>query len=81
MTRWSTKDVIGRIIELYGNDPKLKIISVPDIDPVTGKSNFDYKSNHNICICRNFPKISFSHLFRDEEKWTKDTSCKQCRGK
>lgn len=45
MTRWSTKDVIGRIIELYGNDPKLKIISVPDIDPVTGKSNFDYKFN------------------------------------
>lgn len=45
MTRWSTKDVIGRIIDLYGNDPKLKIISVPDIDPVTGKSNFDYKYN------------------------------------
>lgn len=45
MTRWSTKDVIGRIIELYGDDPKLKIISVPDIDPVTGKSNFDYKYN------------------------------------
>lgn len=45
MTRWSTKDVIGRIIELYGNDPTLKIISVPDIDPVTGKSNFDYKYN------------------------------------
>lgn len=45
MTRWSTKDVIGRIIDLYGNDPKLKIISVPDIDPITGKSNFDYKYN------------------------------------
>ena len=45
MTRWSTKDVIGRIIELYGDDPKLKIISVPDIDPVTNKSNFDYKYN------------------------------------
>lgn len=45
MTRWSTKDVIGRIIDLYGDDPKLKIISVPDIDPVTGKSNFDYKYN------------------------------------
>ena len=45
MTRWSTKDVIGRIIDLYGEDPKLKIISVPDIDPVTGKSNFDYKYN------------------------------------
>ena len=45
MTRWSTKDVIGRIIELYGNSPRTKIIAVPDIDPVTGKSNFDYKYN------------------------------------
>jgi predicted phage terminase large subunit-like protein len=45
MTRWSTKDIIGHIIELYGNDPKLKIISIPDIDPKTGKSNFDYEYN------------------------------------
>lgn len=45
MTRWSTKDIIGNIIELYGNDPKLKIISIPDIDPKTGKSNFDYEYN------------------------------------
>lgn len=45
MTRWSTKDIIGHIIELYGNDPKLKIISIPDIDPQTGKSNFDYEYN------------------------------------
>lgn len=45
MTRWSTKDVIGRLIELYGNNPRMKIISVPDIDPQTGKSNFDYKYN------------------------------------
>lgn len=45
MTRWSTKDIIGHIIELYGNNPKLKIISIPDIDPKTGKSNFDYEYN------------------------------------
>lgn len=45
MTRWSTKDVIGRIIELYGHSDRTKIIAVPDIDPVTGKSNFDYKYN------------------------------------
>lgn len=45
MTRWSTKDVIGRLIELYGNNPRMKIISVPDIDPQTGQSNFDYKYN------------------------------------
>lgn len=45
MTRWSTKDVIGRIIELYGHSERTKIIAVPDIDPATGKSNFDYKYN------------------------------------
>ena len=45
MTRWSTKDVIGRLKELYGDNPRMKIISVPDIDPQTGKSNFDYKYN------------------------------------
>jgi predicted phage terminase large subunit-like protein len=45
MTRWSTKDVIGKLIELYGDDDRMKIISVPDIDPVTGESNFLYKYN------------------------------------
>lgn len=45
MTRWSTKDVVGRIIELYGNSERTKIIAVPDIDPVTGESNFAYKYN------------------------------------
>lgn len=45
MTRWSTQDIIGRLIELYGNNPRTKIISIPDIDPQTGKSNFDYKYN------------------------------------
>lgn len=42
-TRWSVRDVIGRLITMYGNNPRVKIISVPDIDPVTGKSNFDYE--------------------------------------
>lgn len=45
MTRWSTKDVIGRIIELYGDNPRTKIIAIPDIDPNTGESNFNYEYN------------------------------------
>lgn len=45
MTRWSTKDVIGRLIDLYGDNPRTKIIAIPDIDPETGESNFDYKYN------------------------------------
>lgn len=42
-TRWSVKDVIGRIQALYGNNPRVKVIAIPDIDPITGKSNFDYE--------------------------------------
>lgn len=42
-TRWSVNDVIGRIIRMYGNNVRVKVISVPDIDPITGKSNFDYE--------------------------------------
>lgn len=45
MTRWSTKDVVGRIIELYGSSDRTKIISVEDIDTITGESNFDYEYN------------------------------------
>ena len=42
-TRWSVHDVIGRIQNMYVGNPRVKIISVPDVDPVTGESNFDYE--------------------------------------
>lgn len=42
-TRWSVHDVIGRIQNMYIGNPRVKIISVPDVDPVTGESNFDYE--------------------------------------
>lgn len=42
-TRWSVNDVIGRLERLYEGNPRCKFISVPDIDPETGKSNFDYE--------------------------------------
>lgn len=42
-TRWSVNDVIGRIQRMYEGNPRVKVISVPDIDPVTGESNFDYE--------------------------------------
>lgn len=42
-TRWSVNDVIGRIQRMYDGNSRVKVISVPDIDPVTGKSNFDYE--------------------------------------
>ena len=42
-TRWSVHDVIGRIQNMYEGNPRVRVIAVPDIDPVTGESNFDYE--------------------------------------
>lgn len=42
-TRWSVHDVIGRIQNMYEGNSRVKVIAVPDIDPVTGESNFDYE--------------------------------------
>lgn len=42
-TRWSVHDVIGRIQNMYEKNPRVKVIAVPDVDPVTGESNFDYE--------------------------------------
>lgn len=44
-TRWSVHDVIGRLIDIYEGNDKARFIAIPDIDPVTGESNFDYKYN------------------------------------
>lgn len=41
-TRWSVWDVIGRIKTIYQSNKRCRFISVPDIDPATGESNFDY---------------------------------------
>ena len=41
-TRWSVHDVIGRLERLYENNERAEFIAVPDIDPITGESNFDY---------------------------------------
>lgn len=42
-TRWSVYDVIGRIQKMYEGNERVKTIAVPDVDPVTGESNFDYE--------------------------------------
>ncbi len=41
-TRWSVHDVIGRLERQYANSDRAEFIAVPDIDPQTGESNFDY---------------------------------------
>jgi predicted phage terminase large subunit-like protein len=42
-TRWSVHDVIGRIERQYEGNDRAVFIAVPDIDPITGESNFDYE--------------------------------------
>lgn len=44
-TRWSVHDVIGRLQMMYDGNKRAKFIAYPDIDPVTGKSNFEYDIN------------------------------------
>ena len=43
MTRWSVHDVIGRLQRLHSGNPLMRFIAIPDIDPDTGESNFDYE--------------------------------------
>lgn len=42
-TRWSVHDVIGRLQRIYDGNSRCRFIAVPDIDPETGLSNFDYE--------------------------------------
>nr|DAV51951.1 MAG TPA: Terminase [Caudoviricetes sp.] len=42
-TRWSVRDVIGRIQTMYDGNPRVKVIAVPDVDQKTGESNFNYE--------------------------------------
>ena len=44
-TRWSVHDIVGRIQRLYDGSDRVRFIAVPDIDPATGKSNFNYDIN------------------------------------
>lgn len=44
-TRWSVHDVIGRLQQIYAGNERARFIAIPDIDPITGESNFDYKYN------------------------------------
>lgn len=41
-TRWSVGDVIGRVIQMYDGNQRVKVISMPATDN-KGNSNFDYE--------------------------------------
>lgn len=70
-TRWSTMDVIGRVMSMYEGNPRVKVIAMPDIDPVTGKSNFDYEYGGFTVTFFNdqahlMDEISYKCLFKQE---------------
>lgn len=70
-TRWSVHDVIGRLQRAYANSKRVKFIVVPDIDPITGESNFNYKYNgmsveHFNDIALTMDDISYKCLYKNE---------------
>ena len=70
-TRWSVQDVIGRIQNMYIGNPRVKVIAVPDIDPVTGHSNFDYEfSGFDVSFFEDqqllMDEISYKCLYKQE---------------
>ncbi len=70
-TRWSVHDVIGRLQLLYQGDDTVRFITVPDIDPVTGESNFLYKYNgisvkHFKDIELTMDEISYKCLYKNQ---------------
>lgn len=70
-TRWSVHDVIGRLKNIYENNPRARFIAVPDIDEATGESNFDYEYNGmSVEFFRNqaltMDDISYRCLYKNE---------------
>lgn len=70
-TRWSVQDVIGRIQNMYVGNPRVKVIAVPDIDPATGQSNFDYEfSGFDVSFFEDqqllMDEISYKCLYKQE---------------
>lgn len=65
-TRWSVHDVIGRLQLMYEGNDRAKFIAYPDIDPRTGKSNFNYDVN------------GFSEKFFHEQEMAMDEVSYRC---
>lgn len=65
-TRWSVHDVIGRLQVKFGNSDRARFIAVPDINPQTGESNFDYDYGQGYSV----------EYFHDQEETMDDISYK-----
>lgn len=71
-TRWSVHDVIGRVMRKNANNPRARFIAVPDIDPETGESNFNYKYGVGFSkeyfedVANTMDDVSYKCLYKNE---------------
>lgn len=70
-TRWSVHDVIGRLQSTYADSKRARFIAVPDIDPKTGESNFNYRINgmsveHFNDIALTMDDVTYRCLYKNE---------------
>ena len=71
-TRWSVWDVIGRIQQIYTKNPRALFIAVPDIDPTTHESNFDYDYDVGFDVAyfedieKSLDDITYKCLYKNE---------------
>ena len=71
-TRWSVWDVIGRLKNIYQNNDRCRFISIPDIDPDTGESNFDYEYGVGFDVAyfediqKSLDDITYKCLYKNE---------------
>lgn len=71
-TRWSVWDVIGRLQKQYADDPRCEFISYPDVDPETGKSNWNYEYDVGFDekyfedIANTLDEVTYKCLFKNE---------------
>ena len=70
-TRWSVRDVIGRLEELYEDNPRCKFIRCPALND-KDESNFDYdygvgfSTKYFIDMRKNLDSVSWAALFMNE---------------
>ncbi len=71
-TRWSVWDVIGRLRTIYQNNDRCRFLSIPDIDPETGESNFDYDYGVGFDVAyfediqKSLDEITYKCLYKNE---------------
>lgn len=70
-TRWSTDDVIGRLERFHEGNPRARFVAVPDIDPETGESNFNYSNGKGFTVAyfheieESMDEVSYKCLFKN----------------